>query len=55
MTAVCAIRLSGQIWLDNLACPSSAEILEDCTHPGWGINNCRHWDDVGVMCNPGKL
>ena len=44
----------GPIWLDNLNCPSSAEIIEDCSHPGWGVHNCGHRDDAGVICQPGK-
>ncbi|XP_064388769.1 uncharacterized protein LOC135336822 isoform X2 [Halichondria panicea] len=45
---------AGPIWLDDLNCPSSAEVLEDCTHRGWGVHNCRHRDDVSVVCNPGE-
>ena len=45
--------IQGPIWLDNLNCPASAEIIEDCSHPGFGVHNCRHRDDVGVICNPG--
>lgn len=44
----------GPIWLDDLNCPSSAEIIEDCTHRGWGVHNCDHDDDVSVVCDPGN-
>ena len=44
----------GPIWLDDLNCPSSAEIIEDCSHPGWGVHNCGHSEDAGVICQPGK-
>ena len=44
----------GPIWLDNLNCPASAEIIEDCSHPGWGVHNCNHRDDADVFCNPGR-
>ena len=44
----------GSIWLDNLNCPAFAEIIEDCSYPGWGVHNCNHGDDVGVVCHPGK-
>ncbi len=43
----------GPIWLDDLNCRSSAEVLEDCTHRGWAVHNCDHGDDVSVICDPG--
>ena len=44
----------GQIWLDNVDCSSGDEILEDCDFNDWGINNCHHYDDVGVVCRPSE-
>ena len=41
---------TGQIWLDNVGCSSDDEILEDCHFPGWGVHNCGHFEDVGVVC-----
>ena len=40
--------------MDNLNCRAGDEVLDDCDFNGWGIHNCRHYDDVGVACRPGK-
>ncbi|XP_072039127.1 scavenger receptor cysteine-rich domain-containing protein DMBT1-like [Amphiura filiformis] len=41
---------SGQIWLDNVLCGSSERSLSDCDHGGWGVHNCDHDKDAGVLC-----
>ena len=46
---------AGQIWLDNVDCSSGDEVLEDCDSNDWGVHNCDHFDDVGVVCQPSKL
>ena len=38
------------IWLDNLKCRGDENSLMECRHRGWGINNCGHFEDVGVTC-----
>ena len=43
---------TGQIWLDNVNCHSSAERLDRCTSHGWGVHNCDHNEDAGVVCAP---
>ena len=50
---VCIYSLAGPIWLDNVDC-SLADRFEDCTHPGWGVHNCVHSEDIGLICNPGS-
>ena len=45
----------GPVWLGNVGCSSDDEILDDCYIDGWGINYCSHSEDVGVICQPGKL
>ena len=43
---------SGRIWLDNLRCRGSESSILQCSHPGIGINNCGHGEDVSVICRP---
>jgi len=41
---------SGPIWLDELLCTGSEAHLFNCSHLGWGSNNCEHSEDVSVSC-----
>ncbi len=43
----------GPIWMDNVDCSRGHEILEDCDFNGWGVHNCQHDADIGVICLKG--
>ncbi|XP_061876056.1 scavenger receptor cysteine-rich type 1 protein M130-like [Colius striatus] len=42
---------SGPIWLIDIQCRGSEPALSNCTHSGWGENNCVHSMDAGVSCS----
>ena len=41
---------SGQVWLDDVNCDGTELAIENCSHNGWGINNCDSEEDAVVEC-----
>ncbi|XP_035690797.1 uncharacterized protein LOC118425782, partial [Branchiostoma floridae] len=38
------------IYMDDLGCTGNENSLLDCMYAGWGLHNCGHGEDVGVVC-----
>lgn len=39
-----------QIHLDELHCSGAEATLLNCTHSGVGVHDCKHYEDVGIIC-----
>ena len=44
---------SGPIMLTSVGCIGEEPSLLNCTHYGYGVTSCGHYEDAGVHC-PGK-
>ena len=43
-----------RIWLDDVRCNSTSIILANCSHRGFGNENCVHGEDVAISCSLSK-
>ena len=46
---------SDKIWLDNVNCIGTELIIENCSHNGWGNEDCLHNEDAGIKCSNGNV
>ena len=42
---------TGGIFLDDLSCEGDELTLSDCPGLNWGVHDCDHYEDVGVVCS----
>ena len=45
---------NGIIWMDEVTCTGNERSLTECPHIGWGIEDCDHMEDAGVLCSSNK-
>ncbi|XP_048254488.1 uncharacterized protein LOC124148917 isoform X9 [Haliotis rufescens] len=45
----------GKILLDDVSCSGTESSLASCSHRPWGVNNCGHSEDVGIICDPSDI
>jgi len=39
-----------KIWAENVTCAGNESSLIECQHGQWGVHDCGHLEDAGVMC-----
>ncbi|NXN75373.1 DMBT1 protein, partial [Himantopus himantopus] len=45
---------AGPIWLDDVSCTGEETDFFECRAKMWGVHNCHHGEDAGVVCAAGN-
>lgn len=40
-----------RIWLDEVSCTGEENDISQCAAKTWGVHNCHHGEDAGVVCS----
>ena len=42
---------TARVWLDDVNCDGNELAITNCSHSGWGVEDCGHHKDAGVECS----